>query len=64
MIATHMDHAPTNTNTVKQIRIEYPGVQSSDNYCCSHGMSNVGRRMSELQGAAKYAELFRKGSRK
>ena len=60
MIATHMDRAPTNTNAVKQIRVEYPGVRSSDNYCCSHGMSNVGKRMTEFPGTAKYAELFRK----
>ena len=60
MIATHMDRAPTNTNAVKQIRIEYPGVNPSDKYCCSHGMSNVGKRMTEFPGTAKYAELFRK----
>lgn len=60
MIGTHMDRAPTNTNAVKQIKIEYPGVNSSDNYCCSHGMSNVGKRMTEFPGTAKYAELFRK----
>ena len=59
-VSVHQDRAATNKSRLCEICDEFHEGSPTQNYCCSHGLSNTGKQALEVDGAARYAEMFRK----
>ena len=59
-VSVHQDRAPTNKSRLCEICDEFHEGSPTQNYCSSHGLSNTGKQALEVDGAARYAEMFRK----
>ena len=59
-IGAQQDRASTNKAALDTIESKFANVNLSRNYCCSHTLSNAGKRMIGPDGSAQYAEKFRK----
>ena len=56
-MAVQLDRASTNKAAVRKLMATNLNINPSTNYCCSHGLNNVGKKFSE---SCKYADMFRR----
>ena len=59
-VTVHQDRAATNKARLCEICDEFHEASATQNYCCSRGLSNTGKQALGVDGAVRYAEMFRK----
>ena len=58
-LCTQQDRAQTNKSCLRLISKSCSDAQPTKNYCCSHGLSNCGKRVTGTKRSAQFAEKFR-----
>lgn len=59
-MSTHQDRARVNISAIDGIYAGFPQARPAKNFCCTHTISNAGKKAIGGEGSATYAELFRK----
>lgn len=59
-LSTHQDRAKTNTAAIRLVYEEEEDANPAKNDCCSHTISNAGKKTLGDDGKASYAERYRK----
>ena len=59
-MSTHQDRAKVNVTALKIICAEFPEANPAKGFCCTHTISNSGKKAIGNNGSASFAELFRK----
>ena len=59
-LVSHQDRANTNKASLDQIETTYRDARPTRSWCCAHTLSNTGKRITESDNGAVFAEMFRK----
>ena len=59
-MSTNQDRARLNNSEISTIFTQFPEAKPARNYCCTHTISNTGKKAIGTDASASFAELFRK----
>ena len=59
-MSTHQDSAIVNKSAISTIFTEFPEAKPARTYCCTHTISNAGKKAIGIDASAYFSELFRK----
>ena len=59
-LSAQQDRAPTNKTCLREITETFPDANPTNNFCCTHGLSNSGKQIFGKNESTKYARQFKK----